>query len=285
MAFPRGNRAERGKLERIPRGNPHLQSDLPGPGSISWRVNREAALLLGGARALLMQVAHPRVAAGVADHSDFERDPLRRLNRTLALSLALTFGTPAEVRRAADRINQTHRRVTGPGYRALDPDLLLWVHATLIDSALLTYRTFVGPLDRAEAERYYREAKPIGVLLGVPPRRYPGTLAAFDGYLEEMLAGPVRPDATGLRLARLVLRPPLRRVPAGVFAPLDVITAGLLPEGLRQDYGLRWGRASRALFRTSSVTVPRLLRVMPGRLRVVPPARLAELRANARESA
>jgi len=170
--------------------------DLPGPGSISWRVNREAALLLGGGRALLMQVAHPQVAAGVAEHSDFEHDPLCRLNRTLELSLALTFGTPEEIRAAAERINRTHRRVTGTGYRALDPDLLLWVDATLIDSALLTYRTFVGPLDRSEAGRYYQEAKAIGALLGIPHRRYPESLADFEAYLAEMLAGPVRPDAT-----------------------------------------------------------------------------------------
>jgi len=125
---------------------------LPGPGSISWRVNREAALLLGGGRALLMQVAHPLVAAGVAEHSDFQRDPLARLNRTMELSLALTFGSREEVRAAARQINRTHERVSGIGYQALDPELLLWVHATLIDSALLSYRTFVGPLTTAEAE-------------------------------------------------------------------------------------------------------------------------------------
>jgi uncharacterized protein (DUF2236 family) len=247
-------------------------------------VNREAALLLGGGRALLMQVAHPLVAAGVADHSDFQRDPIRRLSRTLELSLALTFGTPDEVRSAADRINRTHGRITGDGYRALDPDLLLWVHATLIDSALLTYRTFVGPLDRSEAEAYFGEAKPIGALLGVPPAHYPRTLAGFERYLEEMLAGPVRPDATGRRLAALVLRPPIRRVPPAAFAALDFITAGLLPESLRSAYGLRWGRPSRALFRASVGAVPRLLAISPSRLRVVPPARAAERRLRARTS-
>jgi uncharacterized protein (DUF2236 family) len=252
--------------------------ELPGPGSVSWRVNREAALLLGGGRALLMQVAHPRVAAGVADHSDFEHDPLGRLNRTLELSLALTFGTPAEVRGAAERINRTHRRVTGSDYRALDPELLLWVDATLIDSALLTYRTFVGPLAREEAETYYQEAKEIGGLLRIPRRRYPASLADFEAYLAEMLAGPVQPDATGRRLARLVLRPRIGPLPGATFAALDAITAGLLPEPLRKAYGLRWGKASRALFRTAQMTLPQLLKVTPGRLRVVPPARVAERR-------
>jgi uncharacterized protein (DUF2236 family) len=253
-------------------------STLPGPGSISWRVNREAALLLGGGRALLMQLAHPLVAAGVADHSDFRHDPVGRLNRTMGLSLALTFGNPQEVRGAARQINRTHERVVGAGYQALDPDLLLWVHATLIDSALLTYRTFIGPLTGAEAEAYYQEAKPIGALLGIPANHYPRRWADFDAYLQTMLAGPVQPDETGRRLAALVLRPPIRRVPGALFAPVEVITAGLLPEGLRRAYGLRWGRPSRTLFRAARAALPSLLAVTPKAFRVVPPARSAERR-------
>ncbi len=250
----------------------------PGPDSVSWRVNREAALLLGGGRALLMQVAHPRVAAGVADHSDFERDPIGRLNRTLELSLALTFGTRDEILAAARRINRTHERVTGTGYQALDPELLLWVHATLVDSALLTYRTFVGPLSEGQAERYYQEAKPVGELLGIPAARFPNRLADFRAYLGAMLEGPVQPDTTGRRLAALVLRPPVKRMPPVLFAPVEAITAGLLPESLRRAFGLRWGRADRALFEALRVSVPRLLQVTPGVLRAVPAARAAERR-------
>jgi uncharacterized protein (DUF2236 family) len=251
---------------------------LAGPGSVSWRVNREAALLLGGGRALLMQVAHPKVAAGVAEHSDFQHDPIRRLNRTLELSLALTFGTPEQVRAAARQINRTHERVTGSGYRALDPELLLWVQATLIDSALLTYRTFVRPLSAADAETYYEEAKPIGELLGIPAARFPSSLGDFSAYLETMLAGPIQPDENGRRLAALVLRPPIRRVPGALFAPVEAITAGLLPAGLRDAYGLRWGRTERAVYGAARAALPRLLAATPDALRVVPPARVAERR-------
>jgi uncharacterized protein (DUF2236 family) len=254
---------------------------LPGPGSVAWRVNREAALLLGGGRALLMQVAHPKVAAGVAEHSDFQRDPLARLNRTLELSLALSFGSREQVRSAARQINRVHERVAGDGYSALDPDLLLWVHATLVDSAILTYRTFVGRLTDAETEAYYQEAKPIGALLGIPRDRYPPRHSDFQAYLERMLAGPVRPDATGRRLAAAVLRPPIRMLPPFLFAPAEVITTGLLPERLREAYGLPWGRASRALFRAARLTVPRLVAATPDRLRVVPLARQAERRGAA----
>jgi uncharacterized protein (DUF2236 family) len=253
-----------------------VMAGLPGRGTISWRINREAALLLGGGRALLMQVAHPLVAAGVADHSDFQSDPLKRLNRTMELSLALTFGTQEQVRTAARQINRTHERVAGAGYRALDPELLLWVHATLIDSALLTYRTFVRRLTAGEEESYYQEAKPIGALLGIPAGRFPPRLADFDAYLATMLSGPAQPDETGRRLAALVLRPPIGRVPGALFAPIEAITAGLLPEELRRAYGLRWGTLSQALFRSARAAVPWLLAVTPEALRVVPPARVAE---------
>ncbi len=256
-------------------------SSLPGPGSVSWRVNREAALLLGGGRALLMQVAHPLVAAGVAEHSDFRRDPLARLNRTMELSLALSFGGPEEVRAAARQINRTHERIRGAGYQALDPELLLWVHATLIDSALLAYRRFVGPLTAVEAETYYQEAKPIGAMLGIPVSHFPRRMKDFDAYLQTMLAGPVQPDETGRRLAALVLRPPIRRVPGVLFAPVEAITAGLLPESLRRAFRLRWGRPSRAFFRAVCATLPTLLAATPEALRVVPPARAAERRGAA----
>ena len=254
---------------------------LPGPGSVAWRVNREAALLLGGGRALLMQVAHPKVAAGVAEHSDFQRDPLARLNRTLELSLALSFGSREQVRAAARQINRVHERVAGDGYSALDPDLLLWVHATLIDSAILSYRTFVGRLTASETEEYYQEAKPIGVLLGIPRDRFPAEHSDFRAYIERMLAGPVRPDATGRRLAAAVLRPPIRRLPPFLFAPAELITTGLLPERLREAYGLPWGRISRALFQAARATVPKLVAAAPDRLRVVPQARQAERRSAA----
>jgi uncharacterized protein (DUF2236 family) len=241
--------------------------------SVAWRVNAEAALLLGGGRALLMQLAHPKVAQGVAEHSDFQQDPLARLNRTLELSLSLGFGSEAEVRRAARAINRTHERVRGDGYSALDPELLLWVDATLIDSALVTYREFVGPLSRAEAEAYYRESQPVGRLLGIPARLYPPTLAAFERYVAGMLAGDVQPDETGRRLARTVLRPPIRGVPGFAYAPLDVITAGLLPGSLRGAYGLRWGPAERALYAAARTAIRSAVRLAPQRFRQVPPAR------------
>src|SRR2546427_8601841 len=125
--------------------------------SITRRVSRENILLLGGGRALLMQLAHPKVAAGVDDHSDFRKHPIRRLRRTVHMTMAIVFGERETALAAARSVNQVHARVRGDGYSALDPDLLLWVHATLVDSALVTYQAFVGRLTSREREDFYQE--------------------------------------------------------------------------------------------------------------------------------
>src|SRR6476646_10466227 len=115
-------------------------------GSITRRINRENVLLLGGGRALLMQLAHPKVAAGVDEHSDFRSHPIRRLRRTILMTMAIVFGDRDTALSAARTVNQVHARVKGRDYRALDPELLLWVYATLADTALVTYETFVQRL-------------------------------------------------------------------------------------------------------------------------------------------
>jgi uncharacterized protein (DUF2236 family) len=241
---------------------------LYSPDSVTWRVNREAVLLLGGGRALLMQLAHPSVAAGVAEHSDFRQRPVHRLQRTLDLTLALTFGTRREALDAVRQINLVHRRVHGAGYSAADPRLLLWVQATLIDSALVSYRAFVGPLPAEDEEAYFQEGKLIGGLLGLSRGRYPWSLADFRRYMEGMLAGDeLRVDGLARELADAVLRPPLRGVPVAAYRPLEVVTAGLLPPRLRTDYGIRWGPVERAAFRAARSCVRPLVGMLPSRLR------------------
>ena len=136
---------------------------LFGQGSEAWRLNREAMLLLGaGPRALLLQIAHPAVAAGVAEHSDFRADPWRRLAATLRSYLTIVYGTTAVARAEIRRLNALHRAVVGPGYSARDPELALWVHATLID---FDDRRQPG-MDRAAVARPSR-----GVLSRDPPDR------------------------------------------------------------------------------------------------------------------
>src|SRR6266567_4291650 len=181
--------------------------------SITRRVNRENILLLGGGRALLMQLAHPKVAAGVDEHSDFRSHPIRRLRRTIRMTMAIVFGDRDTALAAARAVNQTHGRVRGHEYRALDPDLLLWVHATLVDSALVTYDTFVRALSPRERDEFFQESKLLGELLGIPRERFPVMYDDFVDYMDGMLSdGSVRVGPLAIDLGRPVVRPRLRLV-------------------------------------------------------------------------
>lgn len=239
--------------------------------SITRRVNRENVLLLGGGRALLMQLAHPKVAAAVDEHSDFRSYPVRRLRRTIRMTMAIVFGDRDTALAAARAVNHTHSRVRGEDYRALDPDLLRWVHATLVDSALVTYETFVKPLSASEREDFFQESKLLGEILGIPREHFPATHPEFKAYLDTMITdGQVRVVSRARDLAKLVTRPRLRLVPGPSMIPFEVITAGLLPPALRAQYMLPWGAAQQRVFRLMVIAVPRLVAVTPPVLRVWP---------------
>jgi uncharacterized protein (DUF2236 family) len=158
----------------------------------------------------------------------------------------------------------------------MDPELLLWVHATLVYSAIRGYRALVGPLTNAEADQYYQDTKEIGVLLGIPREMYPARVEALEAYVHEMIdSREVVVGADARRMAALVLHPQFRGVPRLAFAPLTIITAGLLPASLREGYGLKWGRAQRAAFAACRAGLPRLVAIAPGSVRLLPPARHA----------
>ncbi len=228
---------------------------LYGPDSEAWRFNREAMLLLGaGPRALLLQIAHPAVAAGVADHSDFKADPWRRLAGTLRSFLTIVYGTTAAARAEIRRLNTLHRGITGVGYSARDPELALWVHATLIDSTIAAADAWLEPIPTARRAAFYAETRPIGRAFGVPEGLLPPDLEAFEAYVAAMLApgGPVQVSAVARDLAGAVLRPPLAPlapwlgfVPADAYAWILWPSVGLLPASVREDYGLPWGARER----------------------------------------
>ena len=250
-------------------------------GSITRRVNRENVLLLGGGRALLMQLAHPKVAAGVDEHSDFRAQPVRRLRRTIRMTMAIVFGDRETALSAARAVNHAHARVRGHDYRALDPDLLLWVHATLVDSALVTYATFVKPLSKGDKERFYEESKVLGELLGIPRAKFPQRYADFTDYVESTIRADLVVDGRAAELASLVLRPRLRLLPGPAMIPFEIVTAGLLPPALRDQYGLAWTGTHQRTFRLMVVALPRLVAVTPPVLRVWPlPGHNVKLSAN-----
>jgi uncharacterized protein (DUF2236 family) len=260
-------------------------------------------LLAGWGRAILLQLAHPLVAQGVAEHSAFLREPhghVRRLRRTLESMLALTFGSEDEARRAALRINAVHDRVhgqtaaghgahpAGAYYSAHDPELLAWVHATLVDSFLLTFQLFVADLTEDECDRYCAESSRIEPLLGIPSGRLPRSHEALQRYLASMLAtGEISVTDTARALAHAVLFPvpvwPIHVWPARPLTALSrLLTVGLLPHAIRDAYHLMWSPRRERAFRMIAATSRRTLPLVPALLRHWPKARRAAARVQVR---
>lgn len=249
-----------------------------GPSSVSWQVHREVSVLLGGARALLMQAAHPLVIAGAAQTGFYERNPWRRLERTLRLTYAITFGTRAEATAAAERINDVHRRingvdpVTGLAYDALDPDLLLWVHACLVESALLYEHLTVGRLDAAGRQRFHEEQMLSAEMLLLPRDRIPPTVPELRRYIAETVAsGALQVTPPAMRVAGIFREPPPEAEWRPVLRSVARWAFWTLPPSLRDGYGVRWSGGRAALLRFDMGMLRALRPLLPARYRFIEP--------------
>src|SRR4051812_18198904 len=264
---------------------------LFGPGSIVWRVNREGSLLIGGAAAAILQVAHPLVAAGVAEHSNYREDPWGRLYRTLDLTTKIVFGSSEVAEEASQRITHVHGRVkgvtkedggrypAGTEYDARNPELLMWVHATLVRTSLDVYTRYVGPLSMAEQRGYYEEQKLLGEKFGIPRDRQPEDYTAFNDYFAEMLASDRIAVTDALRdVVDATLRPEMPFVMRPPLEAVNVATVGLLPDRLRAELGLKWTPTRRRVLNPSRVVLSAALPVLPRVMRDFPPARSADRR-------
>ncbi|MEO6238097.1 MAG: oxygenase MpaB family protein, partial [Vicinamibacterales bacterium] len=250
-----------------------------GPDSTTWMINREMVVVAGWGRAILLQLAHPSVAAGVHGHSSFRgslRSSFRRLHSTVGAMLSLTFGDTERMITAAARVNAIHDRVrghdgVGAAYSAHDPELQRWVHATLLESIPLTYELLVGPLTLRQRDRYCIEGAIMEPLLGMPAGWLPRDSTELDVYMREMLAGgTIVVTATSRALARAVLYPPKWQLAYPAFRTMQLLTIGSLPPSIRQAYGFEWrDREVRAfarwtsLLRTSLRLLPPLAREWP----------------------
>jgi uncharacterized protein (DUF2236 family) len=264
-----------------------------GPGSRMWQINREAVLLGAGPAALLLQIAHPLIAEGVAAHSDYPADPFGRLRRTLRTTLAMVFGAGPEAERAVARLNHVHAAVRGDvadpearlatgarAYRALDPQLLLWVQATLIVMSVRGYTAWVGPLTSAEREDFWQEARRVGRRLGIPEAVSPASWTELEAWFEEMLrrGGPIVVTPTARRLARDIVRPPIPGLPGPLVDLATLPGLALLPERIRSDFGITWS-SRRALLATAlGLSLRAWVSVVPAPWRAMPQARAAERR-------
>jgi len=262
--------------------------------AMTWRLHGEVVLLAGWGRAILLQLAHPLVARGVAEHSGFlgeRRGRLARLHRTLSAMLTLTFGAPEEAERVARGINAIHDRVhghidgapdacgRGPRYSAHDPALLAWVHATLVDSLLRAYELFVAPLTAAERDRYCAESSRIEPLLGIPAGMLPRTADQLASYIDGMLAGGEIVVTESARvLGREVVNPSGFGIGRPLLALARLPAVGLLPPAIRQAYGFAWtDRRERALVVLGAIS-RRVVPLLPSALRYWPVARAARAR-------
>jgi uncharacterized protein (DUF2236 family) len=245
-------------------------------GAVIRRVNIEPALMFGAGRALLLQLAHAPVAQAVQDHSDFKGNPFRRLLGTLESTSAVVFGSETLARSVGARIHRMHEHVIGASYRANDPANLLWVHATLVDTALLCYTRLVEPLCAADRETYYQEMTRVAEVFGIPRTDQPPTLAAFETYFRHMIA---RLDVTavGRELTAFILAPTL---PLGLHVALRpllslhrLFTLGTTPPRIRDQLGIDWdARAERRFIRAEGGLrqtfgrMPRALRTAGSRI-------------------
>jgi uncharacterized protein (DUF2236 family) len=244
-----------------------MDAGLFGPDSVAWRLHADPSMLVGAMRALLVQALEPRAMAGVVQHSDYKADPWGRLNRTVRFVLHTTYGDTATAEAACDAVRRIHDRVhgvdpvTGRAYSAHAPDLLLWIHAVEVHSALFSYRSYAGRLDDADADRYVDEMVRVAELLGLPPAMAPRSVGELRDYLRGVDGLQLTPGAR--ESMRLILNPPMPLA----LRPLWVLPASAaiasLPRFARRMYGLPWFAPATPSVRAAIFGLTRVLNVLP----------------------
>jgi uncharacterized protein (DUF2236 family) len=253
-----------------------------GPGSMTWRIDREAAVFLGAGRALLLQLAHPWVAAAIAQHSRTLADPIGRFHRTFKTVFTMVFGTTDEAFAAARRLHHRHAEISGilaegtgafaagSSYRANDLAALCWVHATLTDSALIAYQLVNPPLSTEDRERYYAEARLSAALFGIPQDALPQSWEDFAAYVCSMFGSDIigaSGAAHGVAAQLLSGGATPWRVPRWYQG----LTACLLPPRLRHEFGLPYGPAEHRSVERALTLFRSLYPRIPAGLRYVAP--------------
>lgn len=262
---------------------------LVGPDSVTWKRTSDIRLYLVMVYALLLQVAHPTVGAGVRDYSDFERQPWHRLLRTVDWVTVLVYGGEQAVP-AGRRLRELHRQFTGiredgERYHALEPEAYAWVHATLIDTYVTGHAYFGSPMNATEIERFYREYRLLGRLIGIRERDLPESWNGFREYFARMTSEVlVHTDSVDrvLRAIRRVPPPPIPvpdllwrafRIPAGDALRLGGV--GPMGPQLRARLQIPWSWRDELRFRALRGASRSLSWVLPGSLKVTGPAQLA----------
>lgn len=295
-AMPVGAADLERELDRLRASAAGPEAGLFGPGSMLWRVDREAAVFLGAGRALLLQLAHPWVAAAVAEHSQTLADPVGRFHRTFRTTFTLVFGGLDQALEAARALHRRHGAIrgrlpegagafaAGTPYAANEVAALRWVWATLTETALMTHDLLLPPLSGPERERYHADSLRFAALFGIPRAALPPDRAAFDAHMAAMLAegGGLAVSPTARRVAEQVLSGAGRwwlRAPGWYRA----VTARMLPPHLREGFGLPFGPAEARRAARALAWAGRVYPALPLRLRHVAPCQEAMARLRGRD--
>lgn len=270
-------------LERLRRSARDPREGVFGPESMLWRINREAIAFLGGGRAALLQLAHPYVAHGVDQHSHTKTDLLGRFVRTFDNVFQLVFGDLDTAMTSARRVHAYHGTVTGTidedvgpfakghAYQANVLPALIWVEATLMHTSVQVFELVMRPMSDWEKDAYYEDWKKFGMLFGIPESAVPPDYRAFERYVDGMFdAGSALAVGRPAReLASYLLKPPAPGL-GPVMHWYTTMTAGLLPERIREAYGFSFGRAERAVFKASIEALRHAYPHLPSGLRYLP---------------
>ena len=214
-----------------------------GPGSVTWRVSTDLGRPVAGLRALMLQALHPLAMAGVDQHSNWRADPVGRLAATSGYLATITFGDRAAAEQAAARVRRIHEHITGTDtitgqrYQASDPALLLWVHATLVDSGIVAAGMFGAPLPAPDADRYVAEMVAAAELVGVPAGQVPASLSDLDSYLTVSRPALRCTPAAAESMAYLLDPPGLDEDMAEIWADIREGVVATLPSWAQDMYG------------------------------------------------
>jgi uncharacterized protein (DUF2236 family) len=261
-----------------------------GPESVAWRRAGDARTMVGAGTALLLQVSHPTVAAGVREHSDFRTDPWGRLFRTLDYVNLLVYGGPRAAAETGARMRAMHQKIKGVApdgtrYHALEPEAYAWVHATLAHTIVLVHSRFGRPMSAAMIEQFYAEWRGLGRFLGIRERDLPEGWGPFCDYVDEMVATRLQHnDVVDDVMATMAVpaRPPVpglgdrtwRMLGAPAARAQTLATVGLLPPLLRERCGMTWTRAQELELRALGAAMRSATPVMPRGLRMMGPGYL-----------
>ena len=277
------------ELQRIRASAAGAAEGVFGPQSITWQIDRESAIFFGAGRALLLQLAHPWVAAAIDQHSDTFTDPVGRFHRTFSTVFAMVFGALDQSTSAARRLHRRHASITGQlpwsagpfpagsTYCANAIAALRWVYATLIETALIAYELVLPPLTSQQREQYYRESQLFAGLFGIPKECLPHNWTAFSAYFSTM----VQSDTLGVSNAT---RSMARRLISGtgLWVPgpgsYQDLTIALLPPPLRERFGFFFGDTQKQQIDRAVALSRRLYPLLPARLRYVGPYQEAQQR-------